>query len=435
MAPTTQVQERKFDSNYAVTKPLKCNPVLSENKVSIRGLVAELLKKSNPGKQLISLGVGDAAAYPCFRKGHEFASEAIAAVGASAQFDCYPPSHGYPAARRAVADYLSIGVAIPGITVRETDVFLMSGGTQAIQVCIAVLARQHGRSNLLLPRPGFAPYEAACELFGVEPRYYDLVPHRGWEVDLAQIRHLVDSETVGLVIITPNNPCGAVYSVAHQLQIAETARDLGLPVIADEVYGHMVFGSNKFVPMISYAHVAPIITIGALSKRWMVPGWHLGWLALTDPNGDLKKIRAATEALMNVTAGPASIVQAAVPRILSDSHEEFHRHVIRLLESTADMVYQRISKIESLYCPSRPQGSMFMMVEINTKALSGIRDDMEFATELIKEESILVIPGSVLGLKNWVRIFFGVPIELLNEACDRIESFCKRHQLKANGMI
>ncbi|KAJ3688457.1 hypothetical protein LUZ61_017621 [Rhynchospora tenuis] len=432
MAPTTQVQERQFDTNSAIVKQLKCNPVLSENKTSIRGVVGELLQKSNPQKPLISLGVGDAASYPCFRKGHEFASETIAAVGASAEFDCYAPSYGYPAARRAVADYLSIGVTNPGITIRETDVFMTSGGNQAIQVFIAVLARQHGRSNLLLPRPGFAPYEAACELFGVEPRYYDLVPQRGWEVDLAQVRYLADSETVGLVIITPNNPCGAVYSIAHQLQIAETARELGLPVIADEVYGHMVFGNNKFVPMISYAHVAPIITIGTLSKRWMVPGWRLGWLAFTDPNGSLRKVRAATEALMNVTSGPASIVQAAVPRILSDSHEEFHTNTIQLLKSSADMLYQRISLIETLNCPLKPQGSMFMMVEINTKALSGIRDDMEFATRLIKEESILILPGSVLGLKNWVRLFFGVPIESLKDACDRIESFCKRHQLKSN---
>ncbi|KAJ4805219.1 Tyrosine aminotransferase [Rhynchospora pubera] len=364
MAPTTQVQERQFDANCAIVKPLKCNPVLSENKSSIRGVVGELLQKSNPHKPLISLGIGDAASYPCFRKGREFASETIAAVGASAEFDCYAPSYGYPAARRTSA------------------------------------------------------------------RYYDLVPQRGWEVDLAQVRYLADSETVGLVIITPNNPCGAVYSIAHQLQIAETARELGLPVISDEVYGHMVFGNNKFVPMISYAHVAPIITIGTLSKRWMVPGWRLGWLAFTDPNGALRKVRTATESLMNVTSGPASIVQAAVPQMLSDSHEEFHRNTVKLLESSANMLYQRISQIETLNCPLRPQGSMFMMVEINTKAPSGIRDDMEFATKLIKEESILILPGSVLGLKNWVRLFFGVPIESLNDACDRIESFCKRHQLK-----
>ncbi|KAG1326339.1 Nicotianamine aminotransferase A, partial [Cocos nucifera] len=402
---------------------VSCNPVLSQHKISIRGVVDELLAAADPGKAVISLGVGDAASSPCFRKGKERFSEAVADAVASSAFDCYAPSYGFPFARRAVAEYLSKDVK-HGI--REGDVYLTVGGTQALQVCLTVLASPG--ANVLLPRPGFAPYEAACEMYGIEARYYRLQPRRGWELDLHQVRSLSDANTVGIVIINPNNPCGAVLSSYHLQQIAETARDLNIPVIADELYGHMVFGDSNFVPLASFAHLTPVLTIGALSKRWMVPGWRLGWIAICDPHETFKQVKVAMEMLMNVTSGPASVIQAAVPSILSDSHEEFHKNVLTVLESSVETLYRRIDQIEALQCHSRPQGSMFMMVEINTTLLLGIENDMDFAKELIKEESVLVLPGFVIGLKNWVRIFFGVPPDLLSKACDRIESFCKRRR-------
>ncbi|MQL76892.1 hypothetical protein Taro_009281 [Colocasia esculenta] len=440
MAPTTQMTFAAAAANgvHGEGKPhrgvrqqggygvVKCNPLLAEQKTSLRGVVAELLACANPAKPTISLGVGDLSNFACFREAHGFGRYVAEAVS-SGDFDGYPPSCGHSFARRAVAEYLSRGVGEEaGGRAGEGDVFLTCGGTQALHVCLTAVA---GRGcNVLLPRPGFPPYEAACELNGVEPRYYDLLPERGWEADLARVRLLADDRTAAMVVINPNNPCGAVYSRRHLLQIAETARELSLPIVADEVYAHMVFGGSEFVPMAAFASVAPVLTIGALSKRWLVPGWRLGWIAISDPFGALRQVKVAIERMMNVTLGPTSIVQAVVPYLLSSACDEFHKHVMELLEISSNSVYKKITEIEGFKCHFKPQGAMFTMVEINTSELVGVKDDMDFARKLMKEESVLVLPGSVLGLKNWIRIFFGAPVGILEEACDRIKLFCERQQ-------
>ncbi|KAG0452005.1 hypothetical protein HPP92_026198 [Vanilla planifolia] len=412
MAPTSKdsissSMEEKSKNGMATSKPrllVGCNPLLLQMKTSIRGVMAELKAAANPAKSVISLGTGDLAIYSDYFGKRRAFGDAVAA--ASAHFDSYLPAFGLPSARRAVAEYITnvvrkcrISRSDPPLKVTESDVFLTVGATQALQTTLTVLASAGG--NVLLPRPGFALYDSACKLAGVGCRYYDLLPSRRWEADPSQIRSLADANTLAIVVINPNNPTGAAFSSHHLFQIAEIARDLCIPIIADELAVQAVDGSRMASRLVSDLRSA----------------------------GDPSKVREATEMIMNINPGPASVIQAAVPAILSDENEEFHANVVQLLESCVDALFKGLKQIEALKCYSRPQGSIFVMVEIDTSRLLGIENDMDFAKQLMKEESVLVLPGFVLGCKNWVRLFFGLPNDLLMEACKRMRSFCQRRMV------
>lgn len=97
------------------------------------------------------------------------------------------------------------------------DIFLTAGGTQAIEVIISVLA-QPG-TNILLPRPGYPNYEARASFNYLEVRHFDLIPEKGWEIDLDSLEHIADKNTTAMVIINPNNPCGNVYTYEHLAKV------------------------------------------------------------------------------------------------------------------------------------------------------------------------------------------------------------------------
>ncbi|KAI3457199.1 hypothetical protein Pfo_013862 [Paulownia fortunei] len=399
-----------------------------EPNVTIRDIL-EIIKgnlNKNDQRPLIHLGHGDPSPYPSFRT-TPVAEQALLTAIRTSQFNGYAPSAGISAARRAVAEYLCDDLPYK---LSEEDIFLTAGASHAIEVILTVLARPG--ANILLPRPGYPLYEARAAFSNLEVRHFDLLQEKGWEVDLDGVEALADDKTIAMVVINPGNPCGNVFTFEHMQKIAETAKRIGILLIADEVYNHLVFGCNQFVPMGIFGSVTPVLTLGTISKRWLIPGWRFGWIAATDPNGILNKsgIAECIQSYLNITADPATLIQGAVPEILEKSTKDFFSKTNSTLREAADACYAKLSEIPSLACPHKPEGAMSTMVKIDLQLLEDMEDDMDFALKLASEESVLVLPGSVLGLKNWLRLSFAVELATLQDGLERIKAFCSRHSKK-----
>ncbi|KAF8043333.1 hypothetical protein BT93_A1620 [Corymbia citriodora subsp. variegata] len=393
--------------------------------ITVRGILNQVMENLDveDGRVVVPLGHGDPSAFPCFRT-TLVAEDAVVDALRSAKFNCYSSTVGILPARRAIADHLSRDLPYK---LSPDDVHMTVGCTQAIEAILTVLARPG--ANILLPRPGYPYYDARAKHSHLEIRYFDLLPDKGWEVDLKSVEDLADESTVAMVIINPGNPCGSVYSYQHLKKVAETARKLGIMVIVDEVYGHLAFGDTPFVPMGVFGSIAPVLTLGSISKRWIVPGWRLGWLVTNDPNGFLKGtgVLESLKGFLDISPDPVTFIQGAVAHILEKTNDDFFSKIICILRENADICYEKIQEIPCITLPKKPEAGMFVMVKLNLSLLEGIKDDMEFCLKLAKEESVIVLPGIVVGMKNWLRITFAVEPSSLEDGLGRIKAFYERH--------
>lgn len=423
-AAATEAQSRKRtrpggDKKWHVKSGERANSILNP----IREIMDKIAGKENPRKRLVSLAQGDPTAYPHLRP-HNGMVQAVSAAVSGGTASGYQPSQGAGKTRAAIAKFFSIDGREP---LKPTDVFMTMGCSEALHHCMAALATKG--SNILLPRPGFCLYQVLCDYQGVETRYYDLLPNQGWEVDIAQLDDLVDENTVAILVNNPSNPCGAVYSMKHMKAIMSKAEELCVPVIADEVYAEMSFG-EPYVPCAAATTKVPVLSVCAVSKRWLAPGWRLGWITVHDADGILAnaKIPDTILKLCQVSLGPSAPLQAALPEILESTPKEWYNRVLKDLEESAKCCVRRTRAIPGLDVPTEPQGSMYVMVRINPEIFPSFgKDDVAFAGQLLQEESIAVLPGQCFNSPGYFRVVFAAPPEVLDEAFDRIEMFCKRH--------
>lgn len=238
----------------------------------------------------------------------------------------YTHSAGMPSAREAVAKYVSPHHG----EVTANDVILCSGCSSSLDMCIAALA-EHGQ-NILIPRPGFSIYRTLAQAHNIEIRSYNLLPHKRWEIDLEQLEELIDENTAALILTNPSNPCGNVFSEAHLTAVIDLCEKYRIPIIADEIYEHFVFPGVECRSISSLSRNVPVLSCGGLTKRFLVPGWRLGWIVIHDRNNVFDDIRKALFKLTTRTIGSNTLIQGALPDILSKTPESYFDGIVHTLK-------------------------------------------------------------------------------------------------------
>lgn len=390
----------------------------------IREIMDTITGKENPSKNILSLAQGDPTAYPHLRPCPEMLAAVAGAFSAGLDHG-YQPSQGNAKARKALAEYFNVPNRLP---LTEKDVYMTIGCSEGLSHIVAALAADG--SNMLVPKPGFPLYQVLCDYHGVEVRYYDLLPDRDWEIDLDSCKRLADANTCAILVNSPSNPCGAVYSKKHLEEVMSFCEEAKLPVIADEVYSKMSFG-DVFVPCASVNPNVPVISVCALSKRWLAPGWRLGWIMVHDTQDRVlakADLPGTLLQLCQVSLGPTAPLQAAVPALLRNTPQEWYTEVVRHLRTQAACCVRRCKAVPGLEVCSEPMGSMYFIAKIQPGVFGEPinNDDVAFAGALLAEESVVILPGQCFQYPGYFRVVFAAPVHILEEAWDRIEAFCKR---------
>ncbi|KAJ1979859.1 hypothetical protein H4R33_005620 [Dimargaris cristalligena] len=419
-----------------------------------------------PTQTPISLSIGDPTVFGNFNT-HPEVTKAVRKQLDSYRANGYGPSYGLPVAREALA----LKYSTPEAPLSANDVILTSSCSSALEMTVSCLADVG--QNILIPRPGFSMYKTLALSKQLEAREYRLLPERQWEIDLDHFASLIDDRTAAVILNNPSNPCGSVFSRSHLEAILAICEHKRVPIISDEIYADMVFDcpstegvesedthsprttgttttannttvnntrtaattttttdtSNQFHALAQLTHTVPILTVGGLAKQWLVPGWRVGWILIHDRQQLFSQVRRGLEALSTLILGPNTVIQAAIPDIMTKVPPSFLADTIRRLSIHARACERRLSQIPGLQVVV-PQGAMYMMIGLDIPNFTGIQDDVDFASRLNLEESVEVLPGQCFNYPNFFRIVLTPPVDKLEEACNRIARFCNRYYMQ-----
>ncbi len=383
---------------------------------AIRDVIEFAKRLERKGKEIIYLNIGDPVKYDFETPNH--VKEALCeAVYAGANW--YGPSEGLSELREAICNKER---RVNNIDLSPESVVVTTGVSEAIFMTLAAIIARG--DEILVPGPTYPPYTAYAKFFEGVPVAYKTIEEEGWKPDVEDMRARVSKRTKGVVIINPNNPCGALYDEKTVKEIIDLAAENDLLVLSDEIYDQIVF-EEAFV---STAHVAedyPIIGLNGFSKAYLVTGWRLGYFYFHDPEEKLEELKISTLKESRIRLCTNTPVQKAGVAALNGPQEHIKK-MVEKLRKRRDYAWKRLNEIEGISC-TRPNAAFYVFPKIHDVGQRW-KTDLEFVVDVLEKTGVLFVHGSgfcnTYGVGH-VRGVFLPPIEFMERAFSRLERFMK----------
>jgi aspartate aminotransferase len=357
------------------------------------------------GIDIYSFGAGE----PDFDTPEHIKAAAIEALNAG--FTKYTPSSGTPELRAAISEKFKRD---NGLDYKPSEIIVSNGAKQS---CFnAIMAVCGEGDEVIIPAPYWLSYPDMVRLAGAEPVIVQTTQENDWKMTPQQFEEAMSPRTKMVIINSPGNPTGSVYTKEELRALVEVAADEEITILSDEIYESLTYDGAEHVSVASLTPEAKdlTITVNGFSKAYAMTGWRLGYL------GAPEKIAKAIDSMQShATSGPCSFAQkgglAALTgsqQCVADMREEFN---IR-----REYMFERLSAIHNVTAV-KPKGAFYMLANISKLGMTSTN----FADRLLSKANVAVVPGIAFGDDRVVRLSYATGLDVIKPGLDRFEEFCK----------
>lgn len=380
--------------------------VCESQTVALNGLMAKMRRE---GKDVVALGAGE----PDFDT-PDFIKEA--AINSIKQgFTKYTPADGILELREAVCNWLKNEYEADYQT---NEIIITNGAKHAVYE--GILAVVDPGEEVLLPAPYWVSYPEQIKMAGGVEKILDTKKQDGYKITPQQLEQAISKKTRLLILNSPNNPSGAVYSEAELAGLVEVIKKTGIYVLSDEIYDTIIYDGNKYTSMIQFKEIRDqLLLVNGVSKSFAMTGWRIGYLAAhKDIVNAVKKYQGHS------TSNPTSVSQkAALAGLLGN--KDFLAIMNKAFTERRNYVQQRLTAIPGVTC-LLPQGAFYAFPDFSFYyGKKGIQGSIDLCSYLLEQFNVALVPGMAFGMENNTRLSFATSMAALEKALDRIENGLK----------